>query len=406
MIEPEVRNYTQQEAESIIESLRNGIPPVGFLLAFTVGRPAEVAHITRVLERLNSDNGEALLVEANYGGGKTHLLRVIREMALDAGYSVALVTVDSRAGVRFNRMDQVMGAVMRSIELDASSGKGVAPVFDAFDVVDKDLLDPPQRAVYEKIRPGGEWGYSEGLKAPALFLALRAWSVIGTAKVKETIANWLSNPSDFKSSRTMLYYQLVRALPRGVKEPRPQGSFYHDSVFTFDASGHTQAWDALSDLDTVVKVCGRRGLVLLFDEFEDVIQNLNNIAFQQQAFINLFRIFEGERFPGASFFAVTPEFVHKCVELLQSRYVYGFPVDKFQALDKFEMTEIQPSDFVGLARKIVQVHGVAYSWAPEAVLDELAIEGLVKVLFATSSADQIRQAVQKLVANLDRILDE
>ena len=68
------------QAQMIIESLRKGIPPEGFVRHFTVGRKSE---ITDLRQRLNTHNGTVLLLKANYGAGKTHLLKFIREEALE-----------------------------------------------------------------------------------------------------------------------------------------------------------------------------------------------------------------------------------------------------------------------------------------------------------------------------------
>lgn len=90
------------EAERIIESLRCGTPPEGHVTEFTVGRGEEVNELKSILL---SGSTNALLIKSNYGSGKTHLLRLTREMALSSGYAVSLITLDSKSGVRFNRMD-------------------------------------------------------------------------------------------------------------------------------------------------------------------------------------------------------------------------------------------------------------------------------------------------------------
>jgi chromosomal replication initiation ATPase DnaA len=65
-----------RQAQRVIESLRQGIPPEGHIRRFTVGRKSEIARLTT---RLDKSESGALLLKANYGSGKTHLLRFIRE---------------------------------------------------------------------------------------------------------------------------------------------------------------------------------------------------------------------------------------------------------------------------------------------------------------------------------------
>ncbi|MEU4608699.1 BREX system ATP-binding domain-containing protein [Kribbella sp. NPDC023972] len=392
-------------ADRIIESLRTGVPPVGHLRRFTVGRGSEIERLEETLRRPEEHRGDALLLQANYGAGKTHLLRLIRELALDAGFAVALVTVDSKSGVRFNRMDQVTAAVMRSFELDELSGKGAWKLFDAFAGIDPQGLEDDGRKQYERITAGGRWDFAEELSSPALFVALRAWLHTPSDTVRELIVDWLSYPWEYRAYRKKLYDQLVhRLLPR-VRDPRPEATFYADDVFLVHVQGHVQAWAALGDLDLLVRVCGRRGLVLLFDEFEDVIQNLNNTTFEQNAFHNLFRLFSGERFAGMSYFAVTPDFAEKCRTRLYERFAYHFPVERFDHLARFEMAPIRRQDFLNLAKEIRRTHGQAYDWDAEGEFDNEQLKSEVVRLFSRSSADQIRQAVEGFVVALDRQLD-
>ncbi|HEU5149554.1 MAG TPA: BREX system ATP-binding domain-containing protein [Iamia sp.] len=397
---------SRSEAEKAIESLRTGIPPVGHLRRFTVGRASEIQRLEETLRRPNEHRGEALLVQANYGAGKTHLLRLIRELALDEGFAVALVTVDSRSNVRFNRMDQVAAAVMRELEVDHSSGKGAWTLFDAFAACDPTLLNARQRDVHERISAGGRWDMSDELKSPGLWVALRAWIHASTDATRDLVKDWLSSPWSYESTPGEMYRQLVAGLRPAVRDPRPDRTMFSEGVFHFRKHGHAQAWSVLSDLDVLSRLCGRRGLVLLFDEFEDVIQNMNNIGLEQDAFVNLFRLFSGERFGGMSYFAVTPDFAEKCRDRIYSKMLYEFPVERFNDLARFEVSPIRKRDLVGLAESIRTTHGCAYEWEAQGRYTDRELEALVERLYRRRSADQIRQAIQGIVVALDERIDE
>jgi P-loop Domain of unknown function (DUF2791) len=92
-----LQGVTSEIAEGMIEDLRTGIPPKGYISFFTVGRVQERDQIEDSLS--TKDNFHGTLVKANYGSGKTHLLRAIRESALENGYVVSLVTCNARGGV-------------------------------------------------------------------------------------------------------------------------------------------------------------------------------------------------------------------------------------------------------------------------------------------------------------------
>jgi len=175
-------------------------------------------------------------------------------------------------------------------------------------------------------------------------------------------------------------------------------------VFSFRGRGYEQCWSALHDFDLLAKNSGLKGLVLLFDEFEDVVQNLNNRAYQQDAFLNLFRFFGGDKFCGSAYFAVTPEFVMKCKRELLSRYVYEFPFEQFDDLPHFEMSVISRDEFKGLATRIRALHGIAYAWDAASMFGDPAVDVLVDKLFKRSPDDQIRHAIESVVEALDDIL--
>src|SRR5207249_10538454 len=138
----------------------------------------------------------------------------------------------------------------------------------------------------------------------------------------------------------------------------------------FHTTGLRQAWDALADVHLLARASGHSGLVLLFDEFEDVIQNLNRRNLQEEAFLNLFRFFDGDRFPGLSYFAVTPDFVAKCKAELLQRGVYDFDYRRFDQLPFFEMEPIQRREFADLARRIRAVYGMAYDTDAERLVSD------------------------------------
>ncbi len=398
-------DFDQATAERIIEQLRYGVPPPEHVREFTVGREEELHQLQRSLNSPTGDKGSALLVKANYGAGKSHLLQVIRETALDAGYAVSLVVVNSQEGVRFNRMDTIFGAVCREMEVDHSGRRGIGSLFNAFANTAGARLPDSLRHIRERISSRGRWDHSDYLRAPGIYVALRAWVVGRDGPTQELIEDWLVNPQNYRGQRRHLYTNLVEGLRSRFRDPRPEWVFYAEEVFLFHTGGHRQAWDALADLDLIAKAAGLRGLVLLFDEFEDVIQNLNRRNLQEQAFLNLFRFFAGDRYPGMSYFAVTPDFVRKCKRELQRRGVYDFDYRQFDRLPSFEMEPIRRDQFLALAKKIRSVHGVAYQWDADKRLTDKDLSRLVNELWAVSSPERVRRAIQGVVKGLDDCLE-
>jgi hypothetical protein len=392
-------------AQRIVEQLRYGVPPPQRIREFTVGREEQLIQLESSLDSPTNDSGAALLVRANYGAGKSHLLKVIRELALDAGYAVGLVVVNVQEGVRFNRMDTILGAICRELEVDHSGGKGVGELFNAFVATSGARLAPDLRTVRERISNRGKWDFSEHLKSAAAYVALRAWVASESPKVRDLVVDWFVNPANYRGQRKQLYLRLVDGLRNSFRDPRPEWKFYADEVFAFHTAGHRQAWDALADLDLIARLSGLRGLVLLFDEFEDVVQNLNRRNLQEQAFFNLFRFFAGERYPGMSYFAVTPDFVRKCKSELLLRGVYDFDYEQFDRLPAFELDAIACDEFLALARRIRAVYGLAYGCNAEGLLPNHDLETAVHQLWTITSPELVRRAIQGVVQALDERLD-
>jgi len=390
-------------AEAIVEQLRFGIPPADQILDFTVGRDEQLAELRRTLEK-SGGRGAALLVRANFGAGKSHLLKVVREIALEERYAVSYIEVNSQEGVRFNRMDTILGAVCRQLEVPGGSGTGIGQLFDAFTNARPGALSDSAKELRARISNARKWDYSDFLGSAAIYVALRAW-VYGNDDTRQLVGDWLANPQNYRGQRKLLYQRLVERLRNHFKDTRAEWQFYSEDVFLFHTGGHRQSWDALGDLDTIAKASGLKGVVLLFDEFEDVIQNLNRRDLQEAAFLNLFRFFAGDRFPGMAYFAVTPDFVNKCKTELLNRGAYGFDYTRFDQLPFFELDTIDLDSFMELAKKIRRVHGRAYGWQAARRFDDTKLRNLAEGLWVVASPERVRRAIKGLVDALDDSLD-
>lgn len=388
-------------AEATIEKLRYGVPLPGMAALLTVGRESQIA----ALEGSLSDNrsGRALLVHANYGAGKSHLLLVLREIALRHGFAVSKVDVDHEGGVRFNRMDTILGAVCRQIEVPGSEERGVGVLFDAFANAEAASLPLAEAAARRRLSNDDKWNHSDMLKSPGMYVALRAWVCAdGRQQTRERITDWLGNPERYRSQRKLLYDELVFGYRARFRDPRPEWQFYSDDVFLFHTAGHRYAWDALADLDNIARLAGCKGLILLVDEYEDVIQNLTRRNFQQMAFYNLFRFFSGELFPGKAYFAVTPDFAVKCKKVLLDKDIFDFDYSTFDALPSFRLAPLSVMELLQLSKRIRTIHGLAYNWPADQVVGDDFLEEQCRRVFAVESPDKIRRAIIAIVTGLDK----
>jgi hypothetical protein len=397
---------TPRQAEKVLEDLRKGIPPSGFLEYFTVGRKDQIDWLN---SHLNGDDGYALLLKANYGSGKSHLLHLIREKSLRTGHATSLVVLDANSGVRFNRMDQIFGAIVRNLRVVHQGGvaDSLAKVLDFLaESAESAESDPtaPGHDYWSRVSNNWTWDFSEELESPALFVAFRAWVATDSESVRNSIIDWLSFPQNYQSSRKLLYGKLVEGLRRHFRDPRQDWQFYEEGALEFQGSGYRSCWGALEDFHQMFLAAGLPGLVILFDEFEDVLTNLKNINWKEAAFWNLFRFVSGRRFTGKTFYAVTPSFAEKCKEVLIEKGKWDFDYSQFDELETFEMSPLSKLDLLELARRIGSVHQVAYSYKVDPqTLPKLsaAIEEAAK----SPVQDRARQAIKLAVSVLDEGLE-
>lgn len=394
------------EVQRVIESLRLGIPPDGQVRYFTVGRLSEITELTA---RLQQGKTDALLLKANYGSGKSHLLRFIRETALKANFAVSSVTLDAKSAVRFNRMDQMLGAIWRGLEIPNNSEyRGVRPFFDWVCEQARESKGTAGKQ-WQKITNNGQWNFSQSLESPAIFIALRAW-MSGRIN-KDLVEDLLFQKSNYKTQdlyqelihKSRMCYREELELTRTIKW---QNYTTKALLFDFKSQGYAQSWAAIRDIHTLARASGMRGLIILFDEFEDVLSNITNIAHQEMAFQNLFQFFAGQQFQGMSFFAVTPEFVSKCRNRLISKGRWDYDYAQLDALSTFEMSPLELSQLQELTIKIKDFHGIAYGWDTNSSAIELGLTAIVKKTGTIAVQDRTRQTIKEVVKFLDRQLEE
>jgi len=220
------------------------------------------------------------------------------------------------------------------------------------------------------------------------------------------VEDWFLQPWVYRSQRRLLYSDLVGSLRRFFHDPRPEWQFYSDGVFWFHTQGYAQSWSALRDLQRLLCESGLKGLVLLFDEYEDVVTNLRNVAHQEAAFWNLFQFYAGKQFPGLSFYAVTPEFVEKCVTLLIGKGRWDYDYARFKAIPTFQMTPLDVEELEELAMRILEAHGVAYDWEPDLVMRATELDKIVRKAASVQIQDRARHTIITVVKALDRLLEE
>lgn len=343
------------EAEGVLESLRLGIPPRSFGRIFTVGRDLELEQVDKIL---GSESAHAHLIQGNYGEGKSHLLETIKDSAIIEGYAVASVTIDAHNGIRFNRMDQVVTAISRNITFLGAPNNGIGNLFEKF------------ISTHEKNE---------------------IWQLTSTS-LRMGVNNW------------------ARTSPESPLRSIIRDSFYNsrrNGYVNWQEHNYRESWKMLRDLNNLASMSGLRGLAIFFDEFEDVIQNLNNRTWQEKAFENFFGFTDPEVFPGKVFFGVTPEFSTKTLHLMRSKY-FGDANEAKKRLEnfpKFGLKNLTLKDFQALSDRVCEFHSCAYQWDAIRIARENGLDEQTLFAFKARGINSTRLIVQSMVEWLDSIYE-
>ena len=315
------------EAFRIVESLRLGIPPDGAVRHFTVGRKEEIEDLRM---RVQTGGAGLLYVKANYGSGKTHLLRLLREYGLEHGYAVSLVGLDATASVRFNRMDQIVGAVMRGLQVPGSPDTGVRGFFD---LLCREIQNSRARGdtdgPWHNLTNGWKWNESDACESITMFVALRAWAT-GLPAVQELVEDWLFQPWSYYGQRQRIYQELIGNLWRHFRDRHPERYYYPDA-FKLNVQAYDQSWKFLRDLRMLSAATGLKGVIILFDEFENMLTGLKRSDYKVDAFWNLLQFGRQKQFPGLSAFAITPAFFQNLDDSIPE--LRQFPTFEMQPLE-------------------------------------------------------------------------
>lgn len=395
----------RDQALKIIEAFGNGVPPDTYVGRFTVGRESDIRQLR---ELLHGENPNPLLLQADAGSGKTHSLRLIRETALEEGFAVSLVTLDYSSETSFHKMDLIVGAVCRGIELPGRERKGIRTLMDMVSekIYDEQFRRDPD-SFWTQLSNNWRWDMSELLESPCLYIALRAW-VFGGDGEKDLIEDWLSYPWNYYSDRQRLVRELIGDMKEHFVDRRPPRELFSmkTSLFRFDLLKYVQCWDVLHDLRTLSKEVGCKDFVMLFDRADDVVDNLNNLRWQKIAFKNMLKFFSVDEFGGRGLFAASPEFREKCRDLLIRRGGWSDEFAGLENLPAFRIHEIATEELNELARRIAEAYGIAYGCEDRI---EQAMEGIDEVVKRTASLpvpEKTRLTVRAIVEHLDHAFGE
>lgn len=278
---PIAPSYDEIGASLTLEAMRLGVVPVHNLAAYTVGREAEIAAVEADLARIEDEGGAVRAFLGDYGCGKTHLLELVQQRALRAGFLTARVVLDATETAPSHPRRVYRGLVrsLRYPDRPAEEGVGLRPLFErarlSSDVREHFMVDDAPRLIRPGAnpRPALEAGMHLYLSAAlSLYEQLTAEEIALRARRVDPVPGL--EPEEFRDRALELLFDWLEGHPTACNADindelaslRGRLPWLY-SLMDFRPWARIYSY-ILSGLSQLARLCGYAGLVVLLDEAE------------------------------------------------------------------------------------------------------------------------------------------
>ena len=226
------------EARHLIESLRVGVAPAQRIRDLTIGLEAERKSLTQALHQAHSEGGATRAVLGEYGYGKSHVIELTTQEALDCNFLVAVTSLDLHE-LPPHRAFDIYGSLMRNLRYPQSDERGLGPLLAEI------TKTPALQAKFSESAPEAD---------DPLVCGLQALGESSSSDKRAAWQNWLMGG---RKERWM-DWAMKRSRPRGFRFP----SIYRNS------HNARQIAYLLTGISVLARLAGYSGLCVLLDEAE------------------------------------------------------------------------------------------------------------------------------------------
>jgi hypothetical protein len=349
---------TQRDAIKIITNLRRGVPAVQHVSAYSVGRESLLSAVHTDLDHVGAGKSRVRFLNGDYGRGKTHALRLLREKAFQLDFVISEVTL-SPTDCPLHDFMRVYREVMKGIRTKENP---TSPAIES-------ILD--------------RW--------------LNAMRDLPRERVRDIVYNELpEGTKDFLAA----YYDAKNIIrPDARKRNLVLKHLYGDRLSAGDRRylgvkykiDEDTALMMLGQIAHLVRYIGYRGICILFDEAESA-HSFAHYSHRDQAFQNLRRITqESKKYPHCYFlYATTPSFFTSYPD-------YGDVVGELEVL---ELEPLSRKQRLELCTRISDIYHIAYNWT----LPSETTEVLKQIeMYERQRGSEIGSLVRAVVAALDEL---
>jgi hypothetical protein len=333
------------EARSIVRSLADGVvPPTGIRL-FTAGRERWLRSLELDLQDLaeeDAQEGHLRIVNGRNGDGKTHLLHLLREIALDRGFAVSYVVVSDQ--MPLHRWDRVYAAIGRGL---ATRHRNRPDSVGLRSILDPRAPDPAIAADFQ-----------------SRAARIRSLHGLNPAFANATYRYCTEQTVNLDAAQDML---LLGAWLEG-RGQRPAGLAIASKIDQANGA------DMLRSLARTLRYFGLPGMVILLDEVESVLAL--SAPRRRQSYQTLRLLVDRENAPPNTLLVASttpPMFADRergleSYPALWSRLRPGAQTDfvdySATSID-LTRTPLTRADYRAIGRCIRAIHARARGWAPE-----------------------------------------
>ncbi len=243
----EEREIDLISARRIIEAFRLGIVPRRDIEEFTFGRQKEIAIVKKEIRQLKEGKGDCILLEGEYGSGKTHLLEYTYHLGLSEGLVVSKVDLDPRE-VSLSRPKKVYREIIHNLR----------------------FLDGEREAGFRDfLRKAMNLNIKDHIYFTPLFSRLKK----------------LEKEENFTRTNTLeVFYQWIEG--ESTKEYavehnlyRIKGGYNIPALYDFGTAADFYCY-LISGISYIARQLGLAGFLLLFDEVESISHFWDSKSFQ------------------------------------------------------------------------------------------------------------------------------
>lgn len=360
------------EVRQTLQALRDGqVPPRG-ALDLCVGREEIIRGYEQRLHDTTQGQAAVKFIRGDYGYGKSMLLRVFEEMALDKGFAVAKVSI--RSELPFNKLEEFYRKIAREVSA-AHRGQGVEmlmrlwvedirrevekedPALEPFDVNDR--VRPRASTRLQEVREVSP-GFARGAEA---YVEAR---LTGDPEKAEAAVTWLrQDPHQRAADKALI----------GVK-----GGISKENAHEY-----------LQGLLRFVRSVPLAGTVILADEAE-YMRLLSQERLRDVAYDNIRALWDGcnhgeIRYALVVFAATGEMFTDQrrgfaAYDALMDRMGLGASADAGPSLDMrwpvVDLPLLRREQVIKLGRRLVQLHSEGENWQASARVDDALLTNVAE----------------------------